>query len=352
MPDAQSGVGADAVQIALPGNVPEPDAFSALDDKVERGVIASAVTFLLGDELARAIREEIHGMAVKEFYLATCYERLERLIARDHAGVAARGRTIAHLHSTRRERAAVLLHGMSASPAQFERVARDLFERGYNVLVPRLPHHAHADPLSTALERLSSGDLCEAATQYVAIAQELGERVTVAGFSLGGLLAAWIAQHFAIERAVPIAPFVGISWIPNRLMGRVAERLLRVPNRFHWWNPILRERQFLATTGYPRYATHAIAHSYRIARSLLDEARTTAPQARQVTIVANAMEVAVNNYAIRRLYQSWRRQRPESVELSVLTGLPLSHDIVSPLRRWHIADRVHPHLLRAIDPSP
>jgi len=241
---------------------------------------------------------------------------------------------------------------MSASPTQFERVARELFERGYNVLVPRLPRHGHADPLSPALERLSAEDLCAAAAEYVEIAGELGERVTVAGFSLGGLLTAWIAQNFAIERAVPIAPFFGISWIPNALMGPVAERLLRVPNRFHWWNPILRERQFLATNGYPRYATHAIGHAYRMARSVLEAARASSPAAQYVTIVANKNEVAVNNYAIRRLYETWRRQRPESVELSILTGLPLSHDIVSPLRRWRLADRAHPHLLRAIDPTP
>ena len=239
---------------------------------------------------------------------------------------------------------------MSASPAQFERVARELFARGHNVFAPRLPRHGHADPLSDALERLRAEDLYEAACEYVAIARELGKRVTVAGFSLGGLLAAWVAQHYDVQRAVPIAPFFGVSWIPNRLMGPVAERLLRVPNRFHWWNPILRERQFLATSGYPRYATHAIAHSYRIARSLLTEAQTSHPAAEHVTIVANATEVAVNNFAIRKLYDSWRRHRPESVELAMLTGLPLSHDIVSPLRRWHLADKAHPHLLHAIDP--
>jgi len=290
-------------------------------------------------------------VAVKEFSLATSFARLERLIARDHPGVAPRGRTLAYVHSTPRERSVVLLHGMSASPAQFERVGAELHARGYNVIVPRLPHHGHADPLSPALERLNADDLCDAVTEYVAIARELGDRVTIAGFSLGGLLTAWAAQRFDVERAVPIAPFFGISWIPNRLMGPVAERLLSVPNRFHWWNPILRERQFLATNGYPRYATHAIAHSYRIARSVLDDARTHAPSARHVTIVANSMEVAVNNYAIRRLYESWRRMSPQSIELSVLTGLPLSHDIVSPMRRWRLADRAHPHLLRAIDPQ-
>jgi carboxylesterase len=161
-----------------------------------------------------------------------------------------------------------------------------------------LPRHGHADPLSTALERLRADDLYAAVTEYIAVAEELGDRVTIAGFSLGGLLAAWIGQHHAVERCVPISPFFGVSLIPNRFMGAIAERLLRVPNRFYWWNPILRERH-TSTNGYPRYATHAIAHSYRIARSLLDEARTTRPLAEHLTIVTNAAEVAVNNYAIR-----------------------------------------------------
>lgn len=238
---------------------------------------------------------------------------------------------------------------MSASPLQFERLARDLHDRGYNVLAPRLPHHGHADRLSPALERLNADELRAAVDDYVAVARDLGTHVTVAGFSLGGLLTAWVAQHYEVERAVPIAPFFGISWIPNRLMGTVAERLLRAPNRFHWWNPILRERRS-STTGYPRYATHAIAHAYRMAQSLLDEAQTSAPEARHVTIVANATEVAVNNYAIRRLYEYWRAHDSQTIELSMLTGLPLSHDIVSPMRPWRLADRVHPHLLLAIDP--
>lgn len=281
--------------------------------------------------------------------MTTCFDSLERLVARDHPGVAEKGRTLAYVHGARRPRSVVLLHGMSASPAQFERVAADLFDRGHNVVVPRLPRHGHADRLSTALERLRAEDLYAAVTDYMSVAQELGERVTVAGFSLGGLLAAWIGQHYEIDRCVPIAPFFGIACIPNRLMNTVAERLLRLPNRFHWWNPVLRDKH-IAACGYPRYATHAIAHSYRIARSVLDEALTSAPGAEHVTIITNAAEIAVNNYAIRRLYRRWHRHRPDTVELSVLTGLPLSHDIVSPLRPWRLADRVHPTLLHAIDP--
>lgn len=349
--DVDGRICAHAVEIAFSGDVPKPRALGALDHQVERRIVVGTVALFFRNELFGAIRKEIHAKAFKEFSLATCFRRLERLIARDHPGVSVKGRTLAFVQAARRERSVVLLHGMSASPNQFERIGRDLYDRGYNVVAPRLPRHGHADPLSDALERLNPDDLFEAIDEYVAVAQELGERVTVAGFSLGGLLAAWTAQHYAVERAVPIAPFFGISWIPNLLIGSVAERLLRVPNRFHWWNPILRERQFLATSGYPRYATHAIAHSVRIARALLEEAREKSPVAEHVTIVTNANEAAVNNQAIRRLYQHWHRHRPHDVELSVLTGLPFSHDIVSPMRRWRLADRVHPLLLQAIDPA-
>jgi carboxylesterase len=271
-------------------------------------------------------------------------------LARDHERVGEKGRTIAHLHGERRPRAVVLLHGMSASPTQFDRFARDLHSRGHNVLVPRLPHHGHADRLSTGLARLRPDELYAGAGEYLAIASELGERVTVAGFSLGGLVAAWTAQHHEVDRAVAIAPFFGVAWIPGSMMSGVAELLLKIPNQFHWWDPILRERQ-MPEHGYPRFSTHAIAHAYGIAHRLLGEARATAPRANKIALVTNRMESAVNNRAILRLYRSWRRHKPDDVTLSVLRGLPPSHDVVEPLRKSNLADRVYPHLLDVIDPQ-
>ena len=167
---------------------------------------------------------------LRTFPLRTSWDRIDRLLARDHPGVSDKGRTVARLHGERRPRAVVLLHGMSSSPPQFDRFSRDLFARGHNVLVPRLPRHGHSDRLSTALARLRPDDLYAGVDEYISIARELGERVTVAGFSLGGLLAAWSAQHYRVDRCVAIAPFFGVAWIPTGLMTAVAETMLRIPN--------------------------------------------------------------------------------------------------------------------------
>lgn len=282
--------------------------------------------------------------------MPTSSERLQRLLARDHDAVGHKGRTIAHLHGERRERAVVLLHGLTASPPQFERFASELHERGHNVFVPRLPRHGHADRFSTALERLRPDDLYAAVDEYVELAREYGDRVTIAGFSLGGLLAAWAAQHYDIDRAVAIAPFLGVSFLPGVAMSAVAELALRIPNRFHWWDPRLRERQ-MPEHGYPRYSTHAVAHMYRVARELLHHSSVRAPKAREIVLVTNAMEAAVNNAAVRRLYRRWHAHVANSVELQVLRGFPPSHDIVEPLHHVSLADRAYPHLLEAIDPS-
>jgi esterase/lipase len=281
--------------------------------------------------------------------LGTSWQRLDRLLARDHAAIGEKGHTVAHLHGERRPRAIVLLHGMSSSPPQFERFGHELYARGHNVLIPRLPHHGHADRLSTALARMRPNDLYAAAGDYVDVAREIGENVTIAGFSLGGLMAAWIAQHHEVDRCVAIAPFLGVALVPSAMMGVLAEVMLRMPNRFHWWDPIARETQG-PEHGYPRYATHAVAHAYRMADELLREAAREAPAAKRIVLVANARESAVNNRAIRKLHARWNASGVE-VEFVRIPGLPPSHDVIEPLRRRDLANRVYPALLEAIDPS-
>jgi carboxylesterase len=277
-------------------------------------------------------------------------ERIKRFLERDRAAhVGELGRTLIFDHGRRTAQATLLLHGLSASPRQFLAVAQALHERGHNVFVPRLPRHGHRNRLSEALGLLSAAQLEACAHDALAITRGLGERVTVAGFSLGGLLSAYLAQHEPVDRVVAVSPFLGIAVIPNVLRLPVARWLLSRPNRFFWWDPFLRERQ-LPEHGYPRFASHAVAHGLTLAHEIMEASSKEGPRAREVVLVVNTRDSTINKRAIVKLGARWSRYKPQAVQLHRLTGMPpFVHDIIEPKRFPAVAQRVLPVLVELID---
>ncbi|MDQ2663131.1 MAG: alpha/beta fold hydrolase [Candidatus Eremiobacteraeota bacterium] len=275
-------------------------------------------------------------------------ERLARFLERDHESIGDSGRSLLFERGVKTARAFVFLHGLTASPTQFETLARAFYERGNNVIVPRLPRHGYRDRLTPALATLDARELREMTRETIAIAAGLGERVTVVGFSLGGLLAAWAAQFYAVDRVVVIAPFLGLAWLPSRLLGWSARLALLLPNRYFWWDPRLRE-EHLPAHGYPRYSTHAAAQSYAIVRELYEDVRVRPPLAHKIVVVLNAHETTVNNRAAYRLAARWQAFDPEAVCIETLRDLPPSHDIIEPARNEAIVERVFPKLVELIE---
>ncbi|GAC1389796.1 MAG: hypothetical protein NVSMB31_06090 [Vulcanimicrobiaceae bacterium] len=285
--------------------------------------------------------------------VATTYpqaeDRLHRFLARDHAEVGETGRTILLSHGTRTRNVAVLLHGMSASPTQFIELARALHARGYNVLIPRLPRHGYSNRMTDALAQLSASDLKNVATEAVEIAYGLGESVTVIGFSLGGLLAAWTAQFHRVAKVMCISPFFGVAGVPHRFAKLTSFLMLRMPNRFHWWNPIKREKQ-LPAHGYPRYSTHGVGQAYQLVHDVFADAQAHAPRAAKIIVVTNAREMTINNRSARKLIGHWRASAPDSISTYEFKDLPISHDIIEPQRSRSadIIERVYPKILELL----
>ncbi len=266
--------------------------------------------------------------------------RYEALARRDDATIHPQGGSILLERGRPAARAVVLLHGLTASPMQCGALARCLHAAGDAVLVPRLPGHGARDRLTPQLRDVRAHELIEAAHEALTIARGLGTAVTVAGFSLGGLLAAWLAQHESFEHAVAIAPFLGVTWLHRRATPALVATLRALPNAFLWWDPVLRER-LMPEYGYPRYPTHAIAEALGIATSLAGIARSTAPLTRRITLVTNSGETAVNNAAARDLAALWHAHGAGDVRLDRLHGFPPSHDVIDPLRRAGLAARAH-----------
>lgn len=277
--------------------------------------------------------------------IAAARERWDTLVAADgDEALGGWGRSLLYAQPFRTARVVVLLHGLTASPPQCAALAEALHAGGDTVLVPRLPHHGDADRLSDRLAGLRARELTQLARECIVIAGLFGERVIVGGFSIGGLLALWAAQHEPIAHAVAISPFTGIIGVPTRLRPFTAYTLGVLPNRFLWWDPVRRDR-LGPDHGYPRFPTHAIAEGLALAHGIERAARERAPRAGAVTIVANASETAVNNRSARRLAALWRRGGYAQVRELTLGGLPPSHDIIEPLRAPDLARRAADVLL-------
>lgn len=275
-------------------------------------------------------------------------ERLERFLRRDHEGIGELGRTLVFDHGRATRRSTLLFHGLSASPRQFIEVAKSLHARGHNVFVPRLPRHGYVDRMSEALAQMSVHQLKACAEDSLQIARGMGEHVYVAGFSLGGLLAAYLGQFHHVQRIVAVAPFMGVAFVPNVFRRRLAGWVLSRPNRFLWWDPIARERQ-LPEHGYPRYASHAVAHGLTLAHEVLDAAYRNAPKAEELVVAINAREPAVSNSAIAALIDRWNASTGGAVRVHRFTDLPITHDIIEPKRYPDVAQRVAPVLVELID---
>ncbi len=249
-------------------------------------------------------------------------------------------------HERPAKRAYLLLHGLTASPLQFAEFGRRLFAGGANVSIPRLPRHGHADRLTTALADLTASELSDFAADAVTSARRLGDELVVVGFSVGGLLSAVVAQRCEVASVVCIAPFLRMKWLPESLSRPATKLALAAPNRYLWWHPLERER-LGPVHGYPQFPTHAVARAVELGRDLLAEARDARTRAAKIRVVLNASETTVSNAAILRLADAWRAHGAR-IAIDRLCGLPLSHDIIEPLRRGHLASRVYPELLDAV----
>ncbi len=158
----------------------------------------------------------------------------------------------------------MLLHGFTNHPGQYRLFAPLLFDRGVNVLVPRMPEQGDRDRMTRRLAKLTAEALLARASEAVDIACGLGERVCVAGISSSGLLCSYFGQYRAdVARAIPISPVFAILKLPYWLNVILEHAALALPNRFLWWDPRERERQQPATA-YPQFPTHALAQTMRI----------------------------------------------------------------------------------------
>lgn len=263
------------------------------------------------------------------------------------------GRTIVLSHGHQTERVFVLLHGFTNSPRQFRELGEKLFATGANVIIPRLPQHGFADRLTDALRDFTANDLARYAEDGVNAAHGLGRHVTVVGLSVSGVTAAWLAhEREGLDEAFLLAPFFGVSFVPNSLTAPLTAALVRLPNTFLWWDPRVRENLPQPPHNYPRYPTHALGDSLRL--GLAVERQKGPLQVKRLSVILSASDIAVNNARTLRLLEQWEAASP-GTEFFVYT-FPASdkvpHDMIDPLQPNARTDVVYPLLMKWLAGSP
>lgn len=300
---------------------------AALVTLVVLGLIALALGSLL--QPLRAPRFDARAQRLSDYGEAVA--RLEALGNDDTCALRPECATILMTHGGRTGRVVVLFHGLSNCPAQFDSLGRMLHARGANVVIPVLPRHGCADRMTTSLARLDARELVTFADQVLDAAAGLGDSLTVAGLSLGGVLAAWAAQERPdVDRAVVIAPMFGIALAPGRLSNAVARVYRALPNRFQWWDPRAREALPGPDHVYPRWSTRSIEETLWLGAAVAGAASRQAPAARAITLVTVGHDLAVDNRRAAEVAERWRAHGADVESVSFPDSLHLNHDLIDP----------------------
>ncbi|SIM81659.1 alpha/beta hydrolase [Micromonospora cremea] len=210
-------------------------------------------------------RREPRGAPAQPLDFAAATRVADTIMAAEAADPQVRPESRSRLlsHGSRTGRVVLLLHGYTHAPDQYDELAEEFFARGYNVWVPRSPHHGTVD--RRAHHQVEAGELTAYAAQALTVAAGLGDEVGVVGISGGAVLAAWLAQvrGDVVRRLLLLSPFFGPD--PRQAPAFAVKPLIVLYGR-----RILPDR--VTSRGY---SLSAVTQYLTIARSLPDPPRRT-----------------------------------------------------------------------------
>ncbi|MEB3221702.1 MAG: alpha/beta fold hydrolase [Candidatus Sericytochromatia bacterium] len=230
---------------------------------------------------------------------------------------------------------AVLLHGWSAAPWQYDEMAPELYKLGYDVYIPRLPGHGlrtaagKADPsqLPKAGESHLYRDFADTIYDQV---KRLGGPIHLVGLSGGGNVALDIAtRHPDVARVVALAPFLNIPGKAEDVLPRVIDaadtvllgKSVSVLDQIPWnWG-----KDAVRTVGYHEFKLGNITSIRRYGMAVGDHlAKNRVP----TQYVTTATDAAASSKAIGRLFERGAPAQTGWFEFPAAANVP--HPMIAP----------------------
>lgn len=276
--------------------------------------------------------------------------RIAALQAQDGPDVRDDSRTRFWSQGQQAEHALVYYHGYTNAPPQFKILGEKLCEQGFNVLVPRLPYHGLKDPLTTEQSKMTAEAMAALAQETVDIARGLGKKVTIAGLSGGGVMAAWAAQFRPdVDYAVVIGPAFGLPFVPAWVSSLFRSAIRHLPNFFIWWDPRVKEKIVGPPHAYPRFSTKGLAETFRLGKVVRDAAKETRPAAGRIQMVLSEFDTAIHLPTARKVAAEWKEHGADVSVYEFAKDLKIWHDMIDPQQSTQQIDVVYPVVLPMLE---
>ncbi len=296
-----------------------------------------AVALIFVPLRVRSLRS--HPRPVADY--AEALARFEAVRASEAGIVSTYGASRLLTHGAKTPSTVVLLHGLTASPWQFDSLGAALFLRGYNVLIPRLPLHGERGRDVSVLDHLTAEQYRDVADGAIDIAVGLGDTIDVVGLSGGATAAAWLAQFRAgLHRVLIIAPALGVAHVPGMLGDPLTQAASRLPNvTIHQGGEVARPHV------YAGFSTHAVAQTMRLGGAVFDAAVRERPLAESIVLITNGADRTIDNAKVAALAALWERHGARVVRFEFEAALGLTHDVIDPTEPCGDTAIVYPALI-------
>ena len=250
-------------------------------------------------------------------------------------------------HGEKTDKAYVLVHGWTNSPYQWLNFGQLLYDRGYNVLIMRLPYHGLTSHNVSELQHADPEIVRDYADDTIDIAVGLGDEVHVVGLSVGAEVASWIAQDRTdVERVMVISPMFGIGKIPAFLSHLLANAAHRLPN-INVSTPGEEVRDHV----YQGQSTKGVSNAILFGRPIFEWAEERKTAVTDIIVVTNANDTTVNNSLTDDIVALWQANgtSPETYVFPKELGYP--HNSIDPSSNPD-ADAVYITLLELLGEEP
>lgn len=226
----------------------------------------------------------------------------------------------------------VIRHGFTNCPRQFDELAQAFYDRGYSVLISRIPGHGLRDRQTDTPSQVTAEQTLVDLSHVIDIAQGLGEQVDIMGLSVGGNEVGMMAQQRSdIHNAVLINPFFGYKFVPASLTRQSAGLLVTIPDMFIWWDPRVKTDLPGPTSAYYGFHTRPLGEYLRMTLAIQNESRTR-PGAQHITVIANGNDAGVNNVVTDDIARRWQQSGASIIQYRFPTDQKLNHDMIDPLQ--------------------